>query len=87
MNDFGPLTKLPNNVGNLSKTIVATGFEWLPKVKKWPNLVTLCESGLPTKCRFILIMLTENTRLFRKGKYHCMSDLLFDWFRFSCLVE
>ena len=34
MNDFGPLTKLPNNVGNLSKTIVATGFEWLPKVQK-----------------------------------------------------
>ena len=24
------LEKLPNNVGNLGKIIVATGFEWLP---------------------------------------------------------
>ena len=29
-----PLQKLPNNVGNLIKIIVATGFEWLPKVQK-----------------------------------------------------
>ena len=35
------LQKLPNNVG---KTIVATGFEWLPKVQKSPNLVTLVVS-------------------------------------------
>ena len=28
------LQKLPNNVGNLGKIIVATGFEWLPKVQK-----------------------------------------------------
>ena len=35
------LEKLPNNVGDLGKIIVATGFEWLPKVKKSPNLVTL----------------------------------------------
>ena len=26
------LQKLPNNVSNLGKRIVATGFEWLPKV-------------------------------------------------------
>ena len=26
--------KLPNNVGDLGKIIVATGFEWLPKVQK-----------------------------------------------------
>ena len=32
-----PLQKLPNNVGNLSKIIVATGFEWLPKVQKIVN--------------------------------------------------
>ena len=38
---FATLQKLPNNVGNLGKIIVATGFEWLPKVKKSPNLVTL----------------------------------------------
>ena len=35
------LQKLSNNVGDLGKIIVATGFEWLPKVKKSPNLVTL----------------------------------------------
>ena len=35
------LQKLPNNVGNLGKIIVATGFEWLSKVQKLPNLVTL----------------------------------------------
>ena len=29
-----PLQKLPSNVGNLGKIIVATGFEWLPKVQK-----------------------------------------------------
>ena len=28
-----PLQKLPNTVGNLGKTIVATGFEKLPKVQ------------------------------------------------------
>ena len=26
--------KLPNNVGDLGKIIVATSFEWLPKVQK-----------------------------------------------------
>ena len=34
-----PLQKLPNNVGNLGKIIIATGFEWLPKVQK------IAESG------------------------------------------
>ena len=29
-----PLQKLPYNVGNLGKIIVASGFEWLPKVQK-----------------------------------------------------
>ena len=29
-----PLQKLPNNVGNLGEIIVATSFEWLPKVQK-----------------------------------------------------
>ena len=28
-----PLQKLPNNVGDLGKIIVATGFEKLPKVQ------------------------------------------------------
>ena len=28
------IQKLPNNVGDLGKIIVATDFEWLPKVQK-----------------------------------------------------
>ena len=28
------LRKLPNNVGDLGKIIVATGYEWLPKMQK-----------------------------------------------------
>ena len=35
-----PLQKFRNNVGNLGN-IIATGFEWLHKVQKSPNLVTL----------------------------------------------
>ena len=31
---FTPLRKLPKNMGDLSKLILATGFEWLPKVQK-----------------------------------------------------
>ena len=41
MNDFDTLQKMPNNVGELGKIIVDTSFEWLPKVQKSPNLVTL----------------------------------------------
>ena len=29
-----PLQKLPNNVGDLGKIIVATGFKGLPKLQK-----------------------------------------------------
>ena len=29
-----PAQRLPNNVGDLGKIIVATGFEWLPKMQK-----------------------------------------------------
>ena len=36
-----PLQNLPNNVGNLAKIIVATGFDGCPKCKKLLNLVTL----------------------------------------------
>ena len=31
---LAPLQILANNVGDLGKIIVATGFEWLPKVQK-----------------------------------------------------
>ena len=33
MNDLTPLQKLHKNVGDLGKTIAATGFEKLPKVQ------------------------------------------------------
>ena len=35
------LQKLPENVGDLDKLIVAKGFESCPKSNKSPNLVTL----------------------------------------------
>jgi len=31
---YDTCTRLPNNVGDLGKIIVATGFEWLPKMQK-----------------------------------------------------
>ena len=34
---FTPLQKLPNNVGDLDKLIVARGFKKLPKVQKIAN--------------------------------------------------
>ena len=34
MMDFDTFRKLPNNVGDLGKIIIAIGFEWLPKVQK-----------------------------------------------------
>ena len=42
-----PLQKLLNNVGDLGKIIVATSFEWLPKVQK------IAKSG-HTGLRFVL---------------------------------
>ena len=41
-----PLQKLPKNVGNLGKLIVAKGFKSCPKSNKSPNLVTLVAGQL-----------------------------------------
>ena len=41
LNIFTPLKKLPNNIGDLGKLIVAKGFKSCPMSKKSPNLVTL----------------------------------------------
>ena len=30
-----------------------------------------------------LKLMTDNTHLLHEGKYHCMADLLFDWFGFG----
>ena len=41
MIDFETSKKLPNNVEDLDKIIVAKGFKSCPKSDKLPNLVTL----------------------------------------------
>ena len=41
-----PMQKVSQHVGNSGKIIVATGFEWLPKVQKSPYLVTLLANAL-----------------------------------------
>ena len=40
---LAPLQKLPKNVGDLGKLIVAKGFKSSPKSNKLPNLVILVE--------------------------------------------
>ena len=39
MNDFGTFKKVPKNVGDLGKLIVANGF------KKWPKVQKIANSG------------------------------------------
>ena len=39
--DFDTFKKLPKNVGDLGKLIVAKGFKKWPKANKSPHLVTL----------------------------------------------
>ena len=41
---FTPLQKLPKNVRDLDKLIVAKGFKSCPKPNKSPNLITLYAS-------------------------------------------
>ena len=41
---LAPLLKLPKNVGDLGKFIVAKSFKSFPKCKKSPSLVTLLSS-------------------------------------------
>ena len=59
------LQKLPSNVGDLGKIIGATGFEWLPKVQKSTNLVTL---------NLMLILITF-LQYFPLEMPHCFSYL------------
>ena len=55
-----PLLKLPNNVGDLGKIIVAISFEWLPKVQKnrpiWSHWIT---ASLQEWAKIAPIFLTE----------------------------
>ena len=43
-----PLQKLPKNVGDLGKIIVATGFEWFSKVQKIAQSGHTAQILLPT---------------------------------------
>ena len=47
---LAPLLKLPKNVGDLGKFIVAKGFKKLPKVQKNRQLLSHC-IALPTDSR------------------------------------
>ena len=54
---------MPNNLGNLGKIIVATGFEKLPK------LLEIAQSGLTAAHK---VGGADNTHLLHKGKYQCI---------------
>ena len=69
--------KLPNNVGDLGKIIVATGFEWLPKVQKIAqsgrncthlslpevhNMALTCETVQPANVLLIILETLTNRR-------------------------
>ena len=64
-----PSQKLPKNVGDLGKLIVAQSQINRPIKSHWVG---------PRLLRSMLV--NEETREYslRKGKYHCMADLLFD---------
>ena len=52
-----PIQKLPNNVDDLGKIIVAIGFEWLPKVQK------IAQSGHTAPSHlFIHVFVSTNVR-------------------------
>ena len=51
MIDFDTFKKLPKNVGNLGKIIVAKGFKTCLQSKKSPNLVTLASTEILMKLK------------------------------------
>ena len=66
------LPKLHNNVGELGKIIVATGFEWLPKVQKF------AQSG-HTGCHVVWAKLSQAKGLpllYSHGLQYCTSQFL-----------
>ena len=50
MNDFDTFTKLLKYVAHLGKIIVATSFEWLPKVQKNRQIWSLCCQSTILRC-------------------------------------
>ena len=59
-----PLQKMPQNVRDLGKLIVAKGLKKLPKVQKLPNLVTLVKLS-----NHSAIMLPGSIRSYRESFY------------------
>ena len=53
---LAPLQKLPKNIGDLGKLIVAKGFKWLPKVQY------IAQSG-HTACAQIEVLLRSGKKL------------------------
>ena len=58
-----PLHKLPNNEGDLGKVIVATSFEWFPKVQKnrpiWSHCFPLRQYYLVFSYISIFVKMTQ----------------------------
>ena len=62
MIDFDTCTKLPKNVEDLGKLIVAKGLKSCPKTNKSPNMVTLTFSILYYTASYILFKQTFGCR-------------------------
>ena len=68
-------TKLPNNVGDLGKIIVATGLEWLLKVQKvaqsghivYNSLIIRKNTTQLYRCYYFLTLLVSNQLGFTVG--------------------
>ena len=46
------------------------------------NQLTTIITSMPMR-KSLVLCIPENTHLLREGKYHCTTDLLFDWFGFG----
>ena len=70
-----PLQKLPKNVLDLGKLIVATSFEKLPKSNNSPNLVTL----QTIKCARPWRLLTGSNLFLNTGPFSASFSLFFSF--------
>ena len=55
-----PLQKLPNNVSDLGKIIIATCFEWLPKVQKIA-LPSHTATNMKLRCKCWLLSIEQKS--------------------------
>ena len=74
---LAPLQKLANNVGDLGKIIVATSFEWLPKVQKIAQsghtglecMFIYTEKIAPTGAHFMRKIFTGDLHIFKHSDW------------------